>query len=61
MIKISIIVPVWNVEKYIEKCLDSLVSQTLKEKEIIIINDGSPDNSEEIILKFQKKYPKTIK
>ena len=58
MIKISIIVPVWNVEKYIEKCLDSLVSQTLKEKEIIIINDGSPDNSEEIILKFQKNIQK---
>ena len=36
MIKISIIVPVWNVEKYLEKCLDSLVSQTLKEKEIIV-------------------------
>jgi glycosyltransferase involved in cell wall biosynthesis len=61
MIKISIIVPVWNVEKYLEKCLDSLVSQTLKEKEIIVINDGSPDNSEQIILKYQKRYPKIIK
>ena len=56
MIKVSIIVPVYNVEKYISKCLDSLVNQTLKEIEIIIVNDGSPDKSEEIILNYQKKY-----
>lgn len=61
MIKVSIIVPVWNVEIYLEKCLDSLINQTIKEKEIIIINDGSPDNSEELILKYKKKYPKLIK
>lgn len=60
MIKISIIVPVWNVEEYLEKCLDSLVNQTLKEKEIIIVNDGSPDNSEKIILKYQQKYSNLI-
>lgn len=61
MIKVSIIVPVWNTEKYIEQCLNSLVNQTIKEKEIIIINDGSPDKSENIIKAFQKKYPKLIK
>ena len=45
MIKVSIIVPVYNVEKYLEKCLDSLLNQTLKDIEIICINDGSSDNS----------------
>lgn len=60
MIKVSVIVPVYNVEKYLEKCLDSLVNQTLKEIEIIIVNDGSPDNSHKIIDKYTKKY-KNIK
>lgn len=59
--KISVIVPVYNVEKYIEKCLNSLVNQTLEEIEIIVVNDGSPDNSEKIINKFLKKYPSKIK
>lgn len=56
MIKVSIIVPVYNVEKYIEKCLDSLANQTLKEIEIIIVNDGSPDNSQKKIDKYVKKH-----
>jgi len=60
MIKVSVIVPVYNVEDYLEKCLDSLVNQTLKEIEIIVVNDGSPDNSEKIIGKYAKKY-KNIK
>lgn len=60
MPKVSIIVPVYNVEVYLEKCLDSLVNQTLKDIEIIIVNDGSPDNSQKIIDKYQKKY-KNIK
>ena len=55
-IKVSVIVPVYNVEAYLEKCLDSLVNQTLKEIEIIIVNDGSPDNSQKIIDRYQKKY-----
>ena len=54
--KISVIVPVYNVEKYLSKCLDSLVNQTLKELEIIIVNDGSLDNSEEIIKTYLKKH-----
>ena len=45
MIKVSIIVPVYNVEQYIEKCLDTLVNQTLQEIEIIIVNDGSTDGT----------------
>lgn len=46
---VSIIVPVYNVEKYLEKCLESLVNQTLKNIEIICVNDGSPDNCGEIL------------
>lgn len=63
MIELSIIVPVYNTHKYLDKCLKSLVEQ--KEVkcryEIIVVNDGSPDNSEEIILKYKEKYPKIIK
>lgn len=61
MIKISVVVPVWNVEEYIEKCLNSIVNQTLKDIEIIVVNDGSPDNSQKIIDKFVKEHPKKIK
>lgn len=55
MIKVSIIVPVYNVEKYIDRCLNSLVNQTLKDIEILIINDGSPDNSIKICEKYALK------
>ena len=48
-IKVSIIVPAYNVEKYIEKCIESLINQTLKEIEIIIVNDGSTDNTKKIL------------
>lgn len=58
--KVSIIVPVYNVEKYLEKCLDSLVSQTLDAYEVIVVNDGSPDNSQEIIDRYVEKYPDLI-
>ena len=61
MPKVSVIVPVYQVEKYIEKCLDSLVGQTLDDIELIIVNDGSYDNSEKIILEYQAKYPNKIK
>ena len=49
MIKVSVIVPVYNVEKYIVKCINSLVKQKLKEIEIIIVNDGTKDNSIKLI------------
>lgn len=59
--KVSIIVPVYNVEKYIEKCLESLVNQTLKDIEVIVVNDGSPDKSQLIIDRYEKNYPNIIK
>ena len=61
MIKVSVIVPVYNVEKFIDKCLSSLVNQTLKEIEVVVVNDGSPDNSQEIIDKYVNKYPNKVK
>ena len=59
-IKVSVIVPVYNVELYLEKCLQSLVNQTLKEIEVLVVNDGSQDNSQRIIDDFQAKYPDKI-
>ena len=55
-IKVSVIVPIYNVEKYLDKCLESLLKQTLKEIEIIAINDGSTDRSVEIIQKYINKF-----
>ena len=59
-IKVSIIVPVYNVQRYIVKCLDSLVNQTLSNIEVIVINDGSTDNSIDIIKKYEQKYQDKI-
>ncbi len=59
--KVSIIVPVYNVEKYLTQCMESLVNQTLKEIEIVVVNDGSPDNSIKILEKYEKKYPDLVK
>lgn len=53
--KVSVIVPVYNAEKYLEKCLNSIINQTYKNIEIIAINDGSTDNSLEIINQYEKK------
>lgn len=61
MIKVSVIVPIYNSEKYLKKCLDSLVGQTLDDIEIILINDGSTDNSESIIQEYTEKYNDKIK
>ena len=58
--KLSIIIPVYNVEKYIEHCLNSIKLQTMKDFEIIIINDGATDNSEKIIKEYQKNNPDLI-
>ena len=60
MIRISVIVPAYNASRYIEKCLDSLVSQTLRDIEIIVVNDCSKDNTLDIIKEYQKEYPNII-
>lgn len=57
---VSVIVPVYKVEKYLDKCLDSLVHQTLESLQIIVVNDGSPDGSQDIIDRYAKKYPNKI-
>jgi len=56
-IKVSVIVPVYNVEKYLDECLSSLARQTLNEIEIIVVNDGTKDNSQLIIDQYVDKYP----
>lgn len=56
MPKFSIIIPVYNVEEYIKKCLDSVIDQSFKDFEVIVVNDGTKDNSMEIV----KNYPVTI-
>lgn len=58
MVKVSVIVPVYNVEQYLDKCLHTLVNQTLTDMEIIIVNDGATDNSQKIIDEYASKYPK---
>ena len=60
-IDVSIIVPVYNVEKYLDKCLSSLVNQTLDNYEIIVVNDGTKDNSQLIIDRYVNKYPDLIR
>ena len=54
MPKISVIVPVYNVEKYLKECLDSIINQTFKDIEIICVNNGSTDSSCEILNEYAK-------
>ena len=60
MKSVSVIVPFYNVEKNIEKCLQTLVGQTLDDIEIILVNDGSKDRSKIVVDKFLKQYPEKI-
>lgn len=55
MCKVSVLIPVYNTEKYLSKCIDSVINQTLKDIEIVIVNDGSKDNSQIIIEQYAKK------
>lgn len=61
MPKVSVIVPVYNVEKYLIKCFDSLVNQTLEDIEIIAVNDGSTDKSGEILNIYRDRFPDKMK
>ena len=56
IVKVSIIIPIYNVERYLRQCLDSVVNQTLKDIEIICVDDGSTDNSVFVLKDYQKKY-----
>ena len=56
MKKVSIIIPIYNVEEYLSQCLDSIVNQTYSNLEVILINDGSTDNCLEICNKYINKY-----
>lgn len=60
MPKVSIIIPMYNVENYIGICLDSVMNQTMQDFEVIIIDDGSKDHSYERALEYQKRYPDKI-
>lgn len=60
MSKVSVIIPVYNSEKYIGKCLDSVLNQTYKDIEIIVINDGSKDNSQKVIDEYKNKYSNIV-
>ena len=60
-IKVSIVVPIYNLEKYVPRCLDALVNQTLEDIEIICVNDGSKDSAGQIIEDYKKKYPNKVK
>ena len=57
MPKVSIIIPIYNNEKYIERCFDSLLAQTLDDLQVLMINDGSKDRTEEICLRYARQYP----
>ncbi len=60
MTSISIIVPVYNVEKYLEQCIESIINQTYQDIEIICVNDGSIDSSGEILKKYQRKDKRIV-
>ena len=59
-IKISVIIPIYNVEKYLDKCLTSIINQSLKDIEIICVNDGSTDSSLQILEKYKEKDDRII-
>ncbi len=54
--KVSVIVPIYNVEKYLKQCIDSLLNQTLKDIEIVLIDDGTKDNSDKIADEYKSKF-----
>lgn len=58
--KLSVIIPVYNAEPYLRKCLDSVLTQGFQNMEVILVNDGSKDNSEDIIKEYQKKYSNIV-
>ena len=60
-IKVSIVVPIYNLEDYVPRCLDALVNQTLQEIEILCVDDGSKDSAPQIIEDYKSRYPDKVK
>lgn len=60
-VKVSVIIPVYQVENYLERAVDSVLAQTLEEKEIILVDDGSPDGSPKICDRYARQYPEMIR
>ena len=58
--KVTMVIPVYNSEKYVGRCLKSVLEQTYKDVSILVINDGSTDNSQQIIDEYAKKYKNII-
>ena len=58
--RFSIIVPVYNVEKYLAKCIESILNQTNQDFELLLVNDGTKDNSQKIIDEYVAKYPDKV-
>ena len=59
--KISVVMPIYNMEKYLYRSLDALTNQSYKDYELILVNDGSTDSSESICMQYKNKYPELIK
>ena len=59
-VKVSVVIPIYNVEKYLRQCLDSVVNQTLRDIEIICVNDGSKDSSPDIINEYASRDPRIV-
>ena len=60
MAEISVIVPIYNVEKQLNRCIESLLKQKIQQIQIILVNDGSTDNSGKIAKEYAKKFPDKI-
>ena len=60
MPKVSVVVPIYGVEKYLRECVDSILAQTLKDIEVILVDDGSPDGCSAIVDEYAAKDPRVV-